>query len=117
MWTPKQLLTDETVDSLRQGGFSEIEIEFLGWLNGTASALNNSMNPVKAAHTIMAKETMAAMAEKFEKKKKESVSAPDHIDPNASAARRKLPKLGRWQQEKEAESKPKAKGAAAGDEE
>jgi isoaspartyl peptidase/L-asparaginase-like protein (Ntn-hydrolase superfamily) len=115
MWTPKQLLTDESVAALRIGGFSETEIEFLGWLSYTAAAINNSLNPVKAAHTIMAKESMEAMADKFAEKKKESTSAPKDVDPQASKARRKLRKLAVWQQEAEAEAIPKTRAATAGD--
>jgi|SRR5277367_515858 len=113
MWTPKQLLTDESVDALRIGGFSETEIEFLGWLSYTSAAINNSLNPAKAAHTIMAKDSMVAMADKFAEKKKESTSAPKDVDPQASVARKKLRKLEAWQREAETEARPKAKAAAA----
>lgn len=112
MWTPKQLLTDEAVDALRQGGFSEATIECLGWYNGIASAISNSNNPVKAAHTILSKERTKTMVDAFIAKKKESVApkveAEDHRE-----VTRKLVKLEEWQRQVEAESTPKAKTAAA----
>jgi isoaspartyl peptidase/L-asparaginase-like protein (Ntn-hydrolase superfamily) len=114
MWTPKQLLSDETVEALRIGGFSPVEIEFLGWLNGTAQALNNSKNPVKAAHTILAKPKMEKLVDGFTKKKKASVygdpDAPDH-----NAISQKLRKLEQWQTEEEtiAQVNDKAKAACA----
>ena len=81
MWTPAQLLSEETIKALREGGFADLEIEFLGWLSYASSALNRSRNPVKAAHTLLAKESMEPMLEKFAAKKKESVipkERPDH---------------------------------------
>lgn len=73
MWIPTQLLHDDKVTALRQGGFSDIQIEFLGWLSYCASAINNSRNPVKAAHSLLAKENADKMFTVFCDKKKESV--------------------------------------------
>ena len=102
MWIPKQLLKDEVVQDLLHGGFSKIEIEYLGWLSGTASALNNSLNPVLAAHTILAGEKAEKMVEKFMKRKKESVApkkAPDH-----DAVSRKFSELEKWAERVEQEA-------------
>ena len=60
------------------GGFKPTEIEFLGWLSYNAAAINNSRNPVKAAHTILAKcedpdSKMYKMLMLFKLKKNESV--------------------------------------------
>jgi hypothetical protein len=78
MWHPKQHLHSETVAALFMGRFTAIEIEFLGWLSYNAAALNNSRNPVKAAHTILAKANdpdskMHRMLMLFAKRKEESV--------------------------------------------
>jgi hypothetical protein len=97
MWIPTQLLNEATVNTLRQGGFADLEIEFLGWLSYTASALNNSRNPVKAAHTLLAKPTTEKMFEKFAYKKKESVRPTER--PEHDRVSQKFRKLERWIQE------------------
>ena len=78
MWTPTQLLKDETLETLREAGFSELKLEFLGWLSYTANTLNVSRNPAKAAHTLLAKaqdpdKNLCKMFALFTNKKKESV--------------------------------------------
>lgn len=102
MWTPKQLLNEETLKALRDGGFADLQIEYLGWLSYNAAALNNSRNPVKAAHTLLAKESTEDLLEKFITKKKESVipkERPDHED-----ADRKFSKLQKWIRQVEADA-------------
>jgi hypothetical protein len=79
MWTPKQLLHEETIKTLYLGGFKTLQIEFLGWLSYYAAALNNSRNPVKAAHTILAKDSAIKMLAVFTKKKMETIK-PEHTD-------------------------------------
>jgi hypothetical protein len=113
MWTPEQLLHDDVVAALRHGGFSATEIEFLGWLSYTAAALNNSKNPVKAATTLLAKDTIDRNVEKFMEKKKESVApnVMDAIDEAARKTRKKLRTIADWQKELEAETTPKKKRA------
>ncbi|MGA2484025.1 MAG: hypothetical protein ABSF92_13005 [Candidatus Acidiferrales bacterium] len=73
MWSPPSLLHPEVIETLEQADFPPEYIEFLGWLSGNAFALNNSRNPAKAAHTLLAKEKNVVMLEKFFKRKKESV--------------------------------------------
>jgi hypothetical protein len=78
MWTPKQRLHPKIIDALYMGGFSTLQIEFLGWLSYNAAALNNSRNPVKAAHTILAKandteSNMHRMLLTFENRKMDSI--------------------------------------------
>jgi hypothetical protein len=97
MWKPTQLLNEETITSLRQHGFAELEIEFLGWLSYNANALNNSRNPVKAAHTLLAKESMEKMFEKFALKKKESVRPKEREEHEAIT--QKFRKLEKWIQQ------------------
>lgn len=90
MWTPKQLLHEKVIDALFQGGFSKLQIQFLGWLSNTSSALNNSRNPVKAAHTLLSKasdpdEKLFRMLETFAQRKRESIEPEikdqhDHAD-------------------------------------
>jgi len=77
MWTPKQLLHSDAVESLRQSGFKEEFIQFLGWMSGTASAVNNSKNPAKAASTLLDKPSLAPMLEKFFKRKTDSLAPVD----------------------------------------
>jgi hypothetical protein len=82
MWHPKQLLKPEIVAALRLGGLTVEQIEFLGWLNGTSSALNKSRNPVKAAKTLLSRigdeeEAMHKMAVKFRERKIESIKPKD----------------------------------------
>jgi hypothetical protein len=108
MWTPKQLLARETVDALRMGGFSNLNIEFLGWLSGYAQAINNSANPVKAAHTILAKPKTIKMLHIFAAKKKESVAPKDIADHDAADLI--FQKLDTWQEQQQ-ESLPQDPGA------
>lgn len=81
MWHPKQLLKEPIVAALLLGGFDPLQIEFLGWLSYNARALNNSRNPVKAAHTILAKvgveDGMTRMMETFRTRKMESIRPPE----------------------------------------
>jgi hypothetical protein len=84
MWTPKQLLHEKIIDALYLGGFTTLQIEFLGWLSYNAKALNNSRNPVKAAHTILAKcedpdSKMSKMLTTFTRRKTESI-APTEVE-------------------------------------
>jgi hypothetical protein len=114
MWHPKQLLDDEAVVSLRQGGFSESQIEFLGWLSYNAAAINNSRNPVKAAHTILTKPKVMKMVDTFIARKKASVAPPDA--PDHDEVNRKFRKLDQWAEPLEAEARPRdlrAEAAAA----
>lgn len=101
MWTANQLLREDVVNTLREGGFGELEIEFLGWLSYNAAALNNSRNPVKAAHTLLAKESTERMLEKFAEQKKESVR-PKAI-PEHDRVSQKFRKLKKWIEQVEAE--------------
>jgi len=94
MWKPAQLLNEDVVLSLRQNGMGELEIEFLGWLNGNASAVNNSKNPVKAAHTLLAKPSNEKMFEVFAAKKKESVRPKQREEHDATS--QKFRKLEKW---------------------
>jgi hypothetical protein len=80
MWTPTQLLAEDTVKALQMGGFPPLQIEFLGWLSGYAQALNNSTNPVKAAHTILSKPKSEEMWEKFSTKKIDTIKPKDRDD-------------------------------------
>jgi hypothetical protein len=101
MWTPNQLLNEQTVKTLREGGFADLEIEFLGWLSYNANALNNSRNPVKAAHTLLAKESTEKMFEKFALKKKESVRPKEREEHDGVS--RKFRQLEKWIQQVEDE--------------
>jgi len=88
VWTPKQYLSDETLKTLREAGFSELKLEFLGWLSYTAKAINNSRNPVKSAHTCLAKaqdpdENLYKMFALFTKNKKEYVRPKERADHDA----------------------------------
>jgi hypothetical protein len=99
MWTPRQLLTDETVEALRVAGFGPLQIEYLGWLSGTASALNRSRNAAKAAHTILASEKAPKMVAAFMARKQDSVrpkNIPDHDQVDGMFG-----KLRRWADSKE----------------
>lgn len=88
MWTPKNHLHPLIIDALLMGGFDPLTIEFLGWLSYNASALNNSRNPVKAAHTILANASdpdhkMHKMLHTFRNRKKESIrpmQVEDHTE-------------------------------------
>jgi hypothetical protein len=84
MWTPKSLLHPDTLLALKQAEFPPTKIEFLGWLSYNAAALNNSRNPVKAAHTLLGKEKNVEMLKKFIQKKKDSLHPPDVPDHSAS---------------------------------
>lgn len=82
MWCPKQYLKKEIISALYVGGFDHLQIEFLGWLSNTAATLNNSRNPVKAAHTLWNRtndpeERLFDMWETFVKRKEESMRPPD----------------------------------------
>jgi len=103
MWVPNQLLKDEVVAALRQGGFSNLQIEFLGWLSYNATALNSSRNPVKAAHTILANEKTPKMLEIFAKKKKDSVK-PQHAEHEEVSER--FRQLERWAADVEGTEEP-----------
>lgn len=76
MWTPKQLIQSDVVETLRQSGFKEEFIQFLGWMSGTASAVNNSKNPAKAARTLLDKPSLTPMLDKFFKRKTASLAGP-----------------------------------------
>jgi len=76
MWTPKQLLHSDVVETLRESGFKEEFIQFLGWMSGTTSAINNSKNPAKAARTLLDKPSLVPMLEKFFERKAASLAAP-----------------------------------------
>ena len=80
MWKPEQLLEEEVVATLRQAGYTENVIEFLGWLSYTSRALNNSKNCAKAANTLLAKENIVKMVKKFVEKKKKSVKIENAVD-------------------------------------
>jgi hypothetical protein len=89
MWHPKQLLHDKIIDALFMGGFSPLHIEFLGWLSYVAAALNNSRNPVKAAHTILANASnpdhnMSKMLATFVRRKEESIE-PEEVESHDEA--------------------------------
>jgi hypothetical protein len=78
MWHPKNYLHPEVITALLMSGFKPLEIEFLGWLSYTAAALNNSRNPSRAAHTILAKandeeSSMHKMLMTFANRKKDSI--------------------------------------------
>ena len=109
MWTPGQLLKPDVIQTLEESGqFSPLKIEFLGWLSYNAAALNRSRNPIKAAHTILAKEggegengkrklSAAELFEKFVQKKKDSlqpveIAKHDEIDEAFSKFERWLKK-------------------------
>jgi hypothetical protein len=109
MWTPNQLINDETLKTLREAGFSDLKLEFLGWLSYTASALNGSRNPVKAAHTLLAKaqepdENLCKMFALFTNKKKESVRPKERADHDAID--QEFNKLEKWVQQVEEDSQP-----------
>ena len=97
MWTPNQLLSDETVKALRDGGFSDLKIEFLGWLSYTAKALSNSRNPVKAAHTLLASTNSVKMMQIFQTKKRESVQPKER--PDHDAIDQEFARLEKWIQQ------------------
>jgi hypothetical protein len=94
MWTPNQLLRDEVLKTLREAGFSELKLEFLGWLSYNASAINRSRNPVKAAHTILAGDKAPKMFAAFQKKKQESVRPKER--PQHDAIDEDFRKLEAW---------------------
>ncbi len=104
MWTPTQLLNEQTLQTLREAGFGELKLEFLGWLSYNASALNNSRNPVKAAHTILAGEKAVAMFKIYENKKKESVRPKERRE--HEAIDEEFNKLEKWIQGVEADAEP-----------
>jgi hypothetical protein len=107
MWKPNQLLNEDVVQTLHAVGFSAIQIEYLGWVSGTAQAINKSHNPAKAAQTIMSRALLPtkkpnpagefpSMWEKFEAKKKESINLDDSID--LTEINQRSQKLEQWQQ-------------------
>jgi hypothetical protein len=112
MWKPKQMLSDVVITTLRQAGLSEMQIEYLGWMSGTATAINNSMNPAKAAGTILGRALnptkpgkngdTRSMLEKFIAKKKASVQ----IEVDLNQVNQKFRKFDTWAEELEAESTP-----------
>lgn len=78
MWKPKQHLHGRIIDALFMGGFDPLQVEFLGWLSYNAAAINNSRNPVKAAHTILSNASdedhkLHKMLVKFDERKRESI--------------------------------------------
>jgi len=97
MWIPDQRLTERTIKSLLEGGFSYVQVEFLGWLNYYANALNNSRNPVKAAHTILASPKAEKMIKVFVEKKKESTTPKVHAEHDEIS--RKFRDLEKWIQQ------------------
>jgi hypothetical protein len=101
MWIPNQLLRDEVVQALRLALFPESQIEFLGWLSYNAAALNNSRNPVRAAHTLLGKETNLRMVDKFIEKKKDSVIPAKKAEHDA--ADDKFSQLAKWEERRKAE--------------
>jgi len=89
MWSPKQLLHEKIIDALFMGGFTVLHVEFLGWLSYNAAALNNSRNPVKAAHTILShasdpEHKMSKMLATFVKRKEESIE-PEVVESHDEA--------------------------------
>jgi hypothetical protein len=70
------LLYPDTIAALEAASFAPEFIEFLGWLPGNAHALNNSKNPVKAAHTLLSREGNVKMLQKFFEKKQAAL-VPD----------------------------------------
>lgn len=116
MWTPKQLLTDEAVEKLRHAGFTETEIELLGWYSGIAFSINNSRNPSKAALTNLAKPKTAGMIKEFDRRKKEATApalAPEMSEVQLRENRKALDRIAKRETEIEAEATPKASSADA----
>jgi hypothetical protein len=72
MFPEHNLLNADVIEQLQLGGFLPLHIEFLGWLSGYASALNNSKNACRAGHTILGKNE--AMFDTFIAKKQDSVA-------------------------------------------
>lgn len=56
----KNLLKQETMQTLLSAGIPAEAVRYFGSLNGYASALNNSVNPIKAAQTMMGKPSFSA---------------------------------------------------------
>jgi hypothetical protein len=125
MWIPNQLLDDDVVQSLREHGFSSMQIEYLGWLRGTATALNKSYNPVKAAITILGRAMLNSkpnrkgdirpMFEKFAERKRESVNPKTDID--LDEINRKFGKLEAWADKVIAQATPYNPHAESADDE
>jgi hypothetical protein len=86
LWTPDNHLHPDKIAALKAGGIPPDQIEFLGWLSFCASAINaNKHNPAKAAHTLLAKDSVKKMVPIFIQKKQESihpkeVAAHDEVD-------------------------------------
>jgi hypothetical protein len=68
---PHSLLKPEVERLLLDAGDPERRVRFLGSLNGYASALNSSTNPVKAAQTMMDKEKFPAYFQRWLETKKQ----------------------------------------------
>jgi hypothetical protein len=110
MWHPKQLLRDDVVQTLREAEFSESQIEYLGWLSYNAAAINKSMNPAKAATTILNRAMLPSkpkkgddtrpMLEKFFAKQKDSIQPDVDLD---NDVRQAFQKFDKWKQRVEAE--------------
>jgi hypothetical protein len=66
----KQLLKPNIVELLLENGIKPVLVEYLGWKNGTANAINNSANPYKAALTCLSSEKGEKMRDAFFAKKK-----------------------------------------------
>lgn len=66
----KQLLKPNIVKLLLENGIMPVLVEYLGWKNGTANAINNSSNPYKAALTCLSSEKGEKMRDAFFAKKK-----------------------------------------------
>jgi len=56
----KNLLRQETMQTLLSAGIPAETVRYFGSLNGCADALNNSANPIKAAQTMMGKPSFSA---------------------------------------------------------
>src|SRR5262249_11566252 len=105
MWTPNQLLNDDVLQTLREAGFSDLKLEYLGWLSFNAAAINRSKNPVKAAHTILVKAQEEPKAIKmfglFLQKKQESVRPKER--PQHDAIDEDFRKLEAWAKDVQSE--------------
>jgi hypothetical protein len=108
VWKPNQLLTGRVAEALRLAGFSESKIEFLGWLSYTAKALNNSFNPTKAAHTLLAKPKIAKMVPVFVARKKESLFPKAPAEHEAVDA--EFGELDKWAERRQQEAGKKPQG-------
>lgn len=96
MWKPKNLLRPDVIKTLEEADFTDLKIEFLGWLSYNAAALNNSRNPARAAHTLLAKESNVEMIKKFIQRKHQSVRPANVAD--HSEADELFTHFTRWQE-------------------